>query len=584
MKKLTSVLLALLLVLAMVPMAASAEEAEGNNQQTTYAVKIGEKQYETLAAALEEAKDGDTLTLLKDIVLDATGVGNNQGVLTLTKDITLDGDTHTISGENFTAQEGSSSNVASLVNVESGAVVTLKDVTFDAKGGKHGLNIYSVPDADEEATTVVTLENVTVKNGLGYGVVVNNSTLNVTGLTTSGNGWGGLNVDKGSNVTIHDATLEEAASVVYENPAVEEGDAGSLTIEKGTFQNVLIQAEEANDTVGGSVSLKGGTYVGVATKGLGTIEAEKVVSVTGGTFEKTTDEEAGENTSYVGIAELIPEDADVVLNPDGSVGAPVEEDEHGTVTVDPEDAKEGDTVTITATPDKGYKVGTVSVTQKDGTAVAVSEKDGKYTFTQPAGEVTIEVTFVPSTPFTDVGDAWYLEAVEYVYDNAIMAGMSDTTFEPETSLTRAQAVQLFYNLEGKPDLSEENLGYPYADVTPNAWYNDAVYWARLTGVSVGMGENIFAPEENVSREQFAQMLYNYAKYKELDLSKTGDLTKFSDAGSISPWATTALSWANGNGLINGHEDTGKIDAQGTTTRAQAASILMNFDKNLVKAE
>ena len=80
------------------------------------------------------------------------------------------------------------------------------------------------------------------------------------------------------------------------------------------------------------------------------------------------------------------------------------------------------------------------------------------------------------------------------------------------------------------------------------------------------------------------MLYNYAKYKELDLSKTGDLTKFSDAGSISPWATTALSWANGNGLINGHEDTGKIDAQGTTTRAQAASILMNFDKNLVKAE
>ena len=143
MKKLTSVLLALLLVLAMVPMAASAEEAEGNDQQTTYAVKIGEKQYETLAAALEEAKDGDTLTLLKDIVLDATGVGNNQGVLTLTKDITLDGDTHTISGENFTAQEGSSSNVASLVNVESGAVVTLRDEAFDAKGGKHGCQYQS---------------------------------------------------------------------------------------------------------------------------------------------------------------------------------------------------------------------------------------------------------------------------------------------------------------------------------------------------------------------------------------------------------------------------------------------------------
>ena len=97
-----------------------------------------------------------------------------------------------------------------------------------------------------------------------------------------------------------------------------------------------------------------------------------------------------------------------------------------------------------------------------------------------------------------------------------------------------------------------------------------------------MGENQFAPNAKVTREQFAQMMYNYAKYKKYDLTKTGDLSKFPDDGSVSDWAETAMSWANGNGLINGHEDSGLIDPAGNTIRGQAASIIMNFDKNVVK--
>ena len=185
-------------------------------------------------------------------------------------------------------------------------------------------------------------------------------------------------------------------------------------------------------------------------------------------------------------------------------------------------------------------------------------------------------------PFTDLAaNAWYTDAVAYVYLHDIMEGMSATTFQPNGTLSRAQAVQIFYNLEGQPDISGENLGYPYEDVNAQAWYGDAVYWARLTGVATGYGDGTFQPTDSITRQEFAQMLYNYAKYKGYDLTAEGDLTAFPDGDSVQPWAETAMSWANGNELINGHDD-GTIDAAGIGTRAQAASILMRFDQNLVE--
>lgn len=185
-------------------------------------------------------------------------------------------------------------------------------------------------------------------------------------------------------------------------------------------------------------------------------------------------------------------------------------------------------------------------------------------------------------PFTDLAaDAWYTDAVAYVYRHDIMEGMSATTFQPNGTLSRAMAVQIFYNLEGQPDVSDENLGYPYEDVDAQAWYGNAVYWARLTGVATGYGDGTFQPTDSITRQEFAQMLYNYAEYKGYDLTAAGDLSTFPDAGSIADWAETAMSWANGNELINGHDD-GTIDAAGAGTRAQAASILMRFDQNLVE--
>ncbi|MCU7652029.1 S-layer homology domain-containing protein [Acutalibacter sp. LFL-21] len=262
------------------------------------------------------------------------------------------------------------------------------------------------------------------------------------------------------------------------------------------------------------------------------------------------------------------------------------ETEHGTVTVDPTHPRQGDTVTITAQPDEGYEVGEVTVTRPDGSQVELTENsDGIWGFTQPGESVTIAVTFrcdggelCPSAHLTDVElNAWYHEAVDYVVEHGIMAGVSATAFQPNGSLTRGQVVQILHNLEGKP---EETAEAPFTD-TAGHWALEAIAWAAQNNVVAGYDDGTFGPEKLVTREEFAQMMYNYAKFKGYDLTAGGDLTQFPDAGAISDWAETALSWANGKGLINGH-DNGTIDPQGNTTRAQAASIMKNFDLKVVE--
>lgn len=262
------------------------------------------------------------------------------------------------------------------------------------------------------------------------------------------------------------------------------------------------------------------------------------------------------------------------------------ETEHGAVTVDPTHPRQGDTVTITAHPDEGYEVGEVTVTRPDGSQVELTENsDGIWGFTQPGESVTIAVTFrcnggelCPSAHLTDVElNAWYHEAVDYVVEHGIMAGVSATAFQPNGSLTRGQVVQILHNLEGKP---EETAEAPFTD-TAGHWALEAIAWAAQNNVVAGYDDGTFGPEKLVTREEFAQMMYNYAKFKGYDLTAGGDLARFPDAGAISDWAETALSWANGKGLINGH-DNGTIDPQGNTTRAQAASIMKNFDLKVVE--
>ena len=164
----------------------------------------------------------------------------------------------------------------------------------------------------------------------------------------------------------------------------------------------------------------------------------------------------------------------------------------------------------------------------------------------------------------------------YVYQQGIMVGMSETTFEPNTTVNRAQVVQMLYNLEGQPQVSGDS---GFSDIRDGQWYAKAVAWASANDVVAGYEDGTFRPTRAVTREEFAQILYNYAKCKGYGLSASADLGKFPDSGQVSSWAETALGWANG--LINGHDD-GRLDPKCSTIRAQAASILMNFDKGFAQ--
>ena len=178
--------------------------------------------------------------------------------------------------------------------------------------------------------------------------------------------------------------------------------------------------------------------------------------------------------------------------------------------------------------------------------------------------------------FTDVADdAWYASAIEFVVVNSLMSGTSKYTFEPENPASRAMLVRVLYNYEGKPDVSE--LSNPFSDVKSGEWYEDAVKWAYSKKIISGMSAVEFAPNRAVSREQFAVVLFNYAKYKELPTDSRADLSMFTDSGKISEYAKTAMSWANSKSLITGITNT-TLAPQDSATRAQMASILKRFMK------
>ena len=273
----------------------------------------------------------------------------------------------------------------------------------------------------------------------------------------------------------------------------------------------------------------------------------------------------------------------------GTTTYPVQVEENiqnGGVQVSPKNAVPGTLVTVTPQPAPGYELATLSVLDQYGNEVDVNPLgNGNYSFKMPRSGVKVEATFYctgselcPTHHLADVlVKAWYHDAVDYVVEHGIMTGTSATTFEPNTTLSRAMVAQILYNLEGQPAVEGEST---FTDASTH-WAVDAITWAQKTGVVDGYENNTFRPNRAVTREELAQMLYNYAKVKGYDLTASGDLTAFPDVSKVSDWAETAMSWANGNQLINGFEDD-TLRPGGDSTRAQAASILMNFDLNVVK--
>ena len=263
----------------------------------------------------------------------------------------------------------------------------------------------------------------------------------------------------------------------------------------------------------------------------------------------------------------------------------VERSDHGKVTASPQRAEKGETVTITVKPDEGYELDTLTVTDKNGDTVKVSCKDdNKYTFTMPASSVTVTATFtqiLSTLPFTDVSvNAWYADAVRYVYEHGLMAGTSAATFGPEVTTSRSMIATILWRMAGSPVV---NYAMNYTDVDPAAWYGEAVRWATSEGVVTGYGDGTFGTDDPITREQFAVMLWQFAKNQGYDVSvgENTNILSYTDVSDLSQWAISAMQWACGAGIISGTGNGSTLTPQGQATRAQAAVMLMQFCEEYV---
>lgn len=256
---------------------------------------------------------------------------------------------------------------------------------------------------------------------------------------------------------------------------------------------------------------------------------------------------------------------------------------NGGVNASPSSAEKGATITITLSPDKGYKLDKLTVTDGSGKTVStVKKSDTVYTFTMPASAVKVGVSYVKATEtpsktkFNDVSaNDWFASAVDYVTGKGMMNGTADNTFSPKAHTTRGMVVTVLYRLENQPSTSAAS----FTDVASGAYYANAVAWANANGIVSGYGSGKFGPNDKVTREQLAAILYRYAQYKKYDVSGAKSLDGYTDAQSVSSYAVPALQWANAAGIVTGKSGS-KLDPKGNATRAEVAAMLMRFCENV----
>lgn len=259
----------------------------------------------------------------------------------------------------------------------------------------------------------------------------------------------------------------------------------------------------------------------------------------------------------------------------------------GSVSLSHQRAKEGTEITVTVTPDKGYEVESVTAKTKWSVVSVTENEDGTYRFTQPAGSVTVTVTFAEqeqkqpeltekrewTASFSDVTEEnWYYEAVKFAYVYGLMEGRDEATFDPAGAASREQFVTVLWRLAGSPAVEGT---VEFTDVNLAEYYAPAVLWAVENKIVNGYDDGRFGVGDEITREQLAVMLYRYVQ------SQGGGFTgawafrlNFSDIGEISEWAWEAMCWCNMKGIIKGRED-GTLDPQGTANRAEMAQILRN---------
>ncbi len=274
----------------------------------------------------------------------------------------------------------------------------------------------------------------------------------------------------------------------------------------------------------------------------------------------------------------------------GVVAYPVtlpESVDNGTVSANYSSAAPGVTVTLTVTPDDGYTMGSITITDRNGNIIHVIDNgDGTYSFTMPSSGVVVSAEFkltvcdggdnCPSRAFPDLDvKAWYHEYTDYVIETKLMQG-SGGLFKPNGTLTRAEMVTVLWNMNGRGVV---NYLMTYGDVSEEDWYAEAIRWATSEGVVDGYDNGNFGPNDKITREQMAKMLYNYEK-KYGDGGFTGEWMfplPFADTAKINDWAYEAVAWCYMNGVING-KDGNVFDPAGNALRCELAKVLTVYNQ------
>lgn len=248
---------------------------------------------------------------------------------------------------------------------------------------------------------------------------------------------------------------------------------------------------------------------------------------------------------------------------------------HGSVSVSPKSASKGSAVTVTVTPDKGYALETLAVTDKNGNALDLTDRgNGKYTFTMPSGPVTVAATFMDDNTmlnfFVDVpAGAYYYDAVLWAAEGGIVTGTDAVHFSPDASCTRAQLVTFLWRAAGSPVV---NYAMNFNDVDGGAYYAEAVRWAASEKIVEGTTAETFAPDAAVTRAQMVTMLYRFAKARGMDTTQGGmAIREFDDFDAVPAYALEAMDWAVNAGVLKG--DNNRLLPQDNCTRAQIVTML-----------
>ena len=636
--------------------------------ETNAVAKVGDTYYKTLADAVAAA-DNNTVTLLKDVTADITipagktmTLDLNGKTLTNVNDHTiLNNGNLTITGtgkvDNISHAKGALYNKGTVV-VNGGTFDRSKEngKTSNDSGSNSWYTIKNVGSMTiHDGATVQTAGNNTtlgkfsslVSNGyFNAGDYTNNRGLEQPILTIDGGTFrGGLNTiknDDHAKLTINGGTFSNYYQAVVQNHNIAEItggtftaasdanaktygiyncgcgaeiDLGTLTVSGGTFTGATYAVADVSSE-NADVTISGGQFAGTKAAIVKSRTSKATIAVSGGKFSSDPsvyvvgngntnivkrDGSEGAYT-YTVLAKSGLTSGVYLTNPSGalasnyyvsstangvwtvSYSAPYSggsssydptysvstpsKTEHGTVTVSPKNASKGDRVTVTVKPDSGYVLETLTVTDKNGNELTLKDKgDGKYTFTMPAGKVEVKATFMEDNSmlnfFYDVpNNAYFYEAVKWAVKNGITTGVGNDLFAPEQPCTRAQIVTFLWRAAGSP---EPKAMSSFADVSTDAYYAKAVAWAVENGITTGTGDGKFSPDATCTRAQSVTFLFR-AIGKLVD-SKA----EFSDVLTDSYYAN-AVAWAVENGVTNGIGD-GLFGPDNSCTRAQIVTFL-----------